>query len=119
MPHVLMIRDKPETIFDAKDFEYHIEQCMGYEAAAYFRELFEEAEAEVESAKRGENADLASYEASLESNATAFNDIQEVVFSILKYCHGLSNYPNKFKAVQPVMEKLQEIKKIINNQIWK
>lgn len=75
MPNVLMIRDKPETIFTARDFEYHIEQCMGYEAAAYFRELFEDAEAEVESAKRGENTDLASYEASLESNTRAFQDI--------------------------------------------
>lgn len=82
MPNVLMIRDKPETIFTARDFEYHIEQCMGYEAAAYFRELFEDAEAEVESAKRGENTDLASHEASLESNTRAFQDILETLTSM-------------------------------------
>lgn len=103
MAEVLMICDKPETIFDARDFQYHIEKHMGYEAADYFRKLFEDAEAE--------------YEASLDSNRTAFNDIQEVVFSILKYCHSISNYPIKYKAVLPVMEKLKEIKTIINNQI--
>lgn len=117
MTEVLMIRDKPETIFDARDFQYHIEKHMGYEAADYFRKLFEDAEAEIESAKRGENTDLASYKASLDSNRTAFNDIQEVVFSILKYCHSISNYPIKYKAVLPIMEKLKEIKTIINNQI--
>lgn len=106
MAEVIMIRDKPETIFDARDFQYHIEKHMGYEAADYFRKLFEDAEAEIESAKRGENTDL-----------TAFNDIQEVVFSILKYCHSISNYPIKYKAVLPIMEKLKEIKTIINNQI--
>ena len=110
MPHVLMIRDKPETIFDAKDFEYHIEQCMGYEAAAYFRELFEDAEAEVESAKRGENTDLASYEASLESNTRAFQDILENLTSIdLLYKQKVSK--------TKIAEQISVIRKTINNQI--
>lgn len=112
MPHVLMIRDKPETIFDAKDFEYHIEQCMGYEAAAYFRELFEDAEAEVESAKRGENTDLASYEASLESNTRAFQDILENLTSIEDLL-----YKQKVSKTK-IAEQISVIRKtIINNQI--
>lgn len=31
MAEVLTIRDKPETIFDVRDFQYHIEKHMGYE----------------------------------------------------------------------------------------
>lgn len=106
-----MIRDKPETIFDAKDFEYHIEQCMGYEAAAYFRELFEDAEAEVESAKRGENTDLASYEASLESNTRAFQDILENLTSIEDLL-----YKQKVSKTK-IAEQISVIRKTINNQI--
>lgn len=111
MPDVIMIRDKPETIFDARDFEYHIEKCMGYEASSYFRTLFEEAEAEVESAKRGENTDLASYEASLESNTRAFQDILEVLTSIEDML--CKQRVNKVK----IAEQISAIRKTINNQI--
>lgn len=111
MPNVLMIRDKPETIFTARDFEYHIEQCMGYEAAAYFMELFEDAEAEVESAKRGENTDLASYEASLESNTRAFQDILETLTSMEEMLY--KQRVNKPK----IAELISVIRKTINNQI--
>ena len=76
MGGVLMIAGKPETIFNARDFEYLVEKHMGYEAAKYFREYAEEADEEVRSAKAGENTDLASYEADLESNHRAFQDIQ-------------------------------------------
>ena len=72
MADVLMIAGKPETIFKARDFEYLVEKHMGYEAAKYFREYAEKADEEVRSAKAGENTDLASYEADLESNHRAF-----------------------------------------------
>lgn len=111
MPDVIMIRDKPETIFDARDFEYHIEKCMGYEASSYFRKLFEEAEAEFESAKRGENTDLASYEASLESNTRAFQDILEILTSIEDVLY--KQRVNKAK----IAEQISAIRKTINNQI--
>lgn len=111
MPDVIMIRDKPETIFGARDFEYHIEKCMGYEASSYFRKLFEEAEAEVESAKRGENTDLASYEASLESNTRAFRDILEILTSIEDVLY--KQRVNKVK----IAEQISAIRKTINNQI--
>lgn len=58
LAETLMIAGKPETIFTARDFEYLVEKHMGYEAA-----------------KAGENTDLASYEADLESNYRAFQDI--------------------------------------------
>ena len=79
---VLMIAGKPEPIFNARDFEYLVEKHMGYEAAKYFREYAEKADEEVRSVKAGENTDLASYEASLESNFRAFQDIQDELGSI-------------------------------------
>ena len=82
MADVLMIAGKPETIFKARDFEYLVEKYMGYEAAKYFREYAEEADEEVRSAKAGENTDLASYEADLESNRRAFQDIQDELICI-------------------------------------
>ena len=46
MADVLMIAGKPETIFNARDFEYLVEKHMGYEAAKYFREYAEKADTE-------------------------------------------------------------------------
>lgn len=51
MAEVLMIAGKPETIFNARDFEYLVEKYMGYEAAKYFREYAEKADEEVRSAQ--------------------------------------------------------------------
>ena len=84
MADVLMIAGKPETIFKARDFEYLVEKYMGYEAAKYFREYAEKADEEVRSAKAGENTDLASYEADLESNRRAFQDIQDELICMKK-----------------------------------
>lgn len=111
MPQVIMVRDKPETIFTARDFEYLVEKHMGYEAAKYFRAYAEEADEEVRSAKAGENTDLRNYEASLESNHRAFQDIQEEVQSF----ETILNAPrlNRLK----MMKAVQNIKTIISNQI--
>ena len=102
MADVLMIAGKPETIFKARDFEYLVEKHMGYEAAKYFREYAE---------KAGENTDLASYEADLESNHRAFQDIQTeaaVITGVLQ-----EKRINREKIAHAV----REIGKIISNQI--
>ena len=108
MADVLMIAGKPETIFKARDFEYLVEKHMGYEAAKYFREYADE---EVRSAKAGENTDLSSYEADLESNHRAFQDIQTeaaVITGVLQ-----EKRINREKIAHAV----REIGKIISNQI--
>lgn len=106
MADVLMIAGKPETIFNARDFEYLVEKHMGYEAAQYFREYAEKADEEVRSAKAGENTDLASYEANLESNQRAFQDIQDELMGISNILRWkrmnrelLSNYVNRIKTI--------------------
>lgn len=106
MADVLMIAGKPETVFNARDFEYLVEKHMGYEAARYFREYAEKADEEVRAAKAGENTDLASYEANLESNQRAFQDIQDELMGISNILRWkrmnrelLSNYVKRIKAI--------------------
>ena len=111
MADVLMIAGKPETIFDIRDFEYLVEKHMGYEAAKYFRDYIEQADEKVRLAEIGENTDLAAYEASLESNHRAFQDIQTeaaVITGVLQ-----EKRINREKIAYAV----REIGKIISNQI--
>lgn len=45
MQRVIELLDKKvETLFNRQDFEYLLEQYMGYEAVQYFRDLIEEIE---------------------------------------------------------------------------
>lgn len=87
LAEVLMIAGKPETIFKARDDE------------------------EVRSAKAGENTDLASYEADLESNHRAFQDIQTeaaVITGVLQ---------EKRINREKIAHAIREIGKILSNQI--
>lgn len=111
MAEVLMIAGKPETIFKAHDFEYLVEKYMGYEAAKYFREYAEKADEEVRSAKAGENTDLASYEADLESNRRAFQDIQDELICISNILRW------KRMNRELLSDHVKRIKTIISNQI--
>lgn len=111
MADVLMIAGKPETIFKARDFEYLVEKYMGYEAAKYFREYAEKADEEVRSAKAGENTDLASYEADLESNRRTFQDIQDELICISNILRW------KRMNRELLSDHVKRIKTIISNQI--
>lgn len=111
MAEVLMIAGKPETIFKARDFEYLVEKYMGYEAAKYFREYAEKADEEVRSVKAGENTDLASYEADLESNRRAFQDIQDELICISNILRW------KRMNRELLSDHVKRIKTIISNQI--
>ena len=45
MQRVIELLDKKvETLFNRQDFEYLLEQYMGYEAVRYFRDMIEEIE---------------------------------------------------------------------------
>lgn len=45
MQRVIELLDKKvETLFNRQDFEYLLEQYMGYEAVQYFRDIIEEIE---------------------------------------------------------------------------
>ena len=111
MADVLMSAGKPETIFDARDFEYLVEKHMGYEAAKYFRDYIEQADEKVRLAEIGENTDLAAYEASLESNFGAFEDIQTEVAAIMEILR------QKRIDRKRIARSAREIEKIISNQM--
>lgn len=42
MPNVLMVKDKPETLFSTRDFEELIDKHMGFECAKHYREQITE-----------------------------------------------------------------------------
>ena len=42
MPKVLMVKDKPETLFSTRDFEELIDKHMGFECAKHYREQITE-----------------------------------------------------------------------------
>ena len=109
MAEVLMVAGKPETVFNACDFEYLVEKHMGFEAAKYFREYAERADKELQTAKT--ETDLGSYEASLESNTRAKQDIQDSVQAITE----LLNAPRTNRV--KIAKHIQEIGKTISNQI--
>ena len=111
MANVLMIAGEPETIFDARDFEYQVEKHMGYEAAKYFRDYIERADEKVRVAEAGLNTDLDSYEASLESNCSAFEDIQVEAAVIMEVLQ------QKRIDRKRIAHAIREIGKIISNQM--
>ena len=69
------------------------------------------ADEEVKSAKAGENTDLASYEADLESNYRAFQDIQDELICISNILRW------KRMNRELLSDHVKRIKTIISNQI--
>ena len=108
---LMNIKDNYELILSTDDFKKMIELYMGDEAAAYFGEIVDSAYEAVRSASDKTNSDLLSYEASLESNAAAFTDIQEELANISEVIG------NKRMSRDKIAHSVLEIKKIINNQI--
>lgn len=116
MADVLLINGKAETIFEPKDFEYLIDKNLGYDAGKYFRELVEELKYAADETEVKVNTDLGSYEASLETNTRAFQDIEDVCRSMIADFNQEEGR-NKLATLRPWRNKVQEIVKIINNQI--
>jgi hypothetical protein len=105
MPEVITIRDKPETLFSARDFEYQVEKYMGYEAAEYFRKYAERADEEVRAALDHENTDYAAVESDLERADSLFNDIQDVVDRMKTILdEPRLNRQNLIRAVRDIQE---------------
>lgn len=117
MADVIILKDGSiETIFEPKDFKYLVEKHLGYDAETYFENLISELEQEVEDALDKEKSDLGSYEASLESNTRAFLDIKEICRSMIEDFNKEEGR-NRLAALRPWRNQVQEIIKIINNQI--
>lgn len=117
MADVITLKDgSVEIIFEPKDFQYLVEKHLGYDAETYFRTLIEKLQKEVEDALDKEQSDLGAYEASLESNTRAFIDIEEICRSMIEDFNKEQGR-NRLAALRPWRNKVEEILKIINNQI--
>lgn len=108
---LMNINDNYELILSADDFKRMIELYMGNEAAEYFGEIVASANEAVRAVSDKTNSDLLSYEASLESNTTAFTDIQDEIANISEVLDS------KRMSRDKIAHSVREIKKIINNQI--
>lgn len=108
---LMNIKGKNELVFNNKDFQCLIRKYMGNEAAVYFGEIVDYANKAVRAAKDKRNSDLSSYEASIESNATAFTDIQDELANISEVLDS-----NRISR-DMIAYYVSKIKKIINNQI--
>ena len=108
---LMNVKGNNELVFNPKDFKCLIRKYMGNEAAVYFGKIVDYANKSVRDAKDKRDNDLLSYEERLESNATAFTDIQEELENISEILD--SKKMNRDKIAHSVCE----IKKIINNQI--
>lgn len=112
MADVIVLKDQSvQTVFEPKDFQYLVEQFMGYDAEKYFRELIEKLQDEADYTTSKVDTDLESYEASLESNTACFQDILEVTEQMKSILEAPRMNKNKmFKLIE-------QVQKEINNQI--
>lgn len=108
---LMNINDNYELILSSDDFKKMVDLYMGDEAAAYFGEIVASANEAVRAISDKTNSDLSSYEASLESNATAFTDIQEELANISEVLDS------KRMSRDKIARSVREISKIISNQI--
>ena len=112
MPTVLTAKvEGAVTVFKPQDVLDIIDRHCGWDIAKYMRDLFDEYEDADHEAELRMNSDLNSYEASLESNATAFQDI-------LSEIEGLEQELDRARLNREKLHKrLAAVRKILNNQI--
>ena len=100
-----------ETLFKFRDFTDLVEFYMGHEAARWLENHVERLQEAADYTSAKVETDLSSYEASLESNQRAFEDLQD----ILKEVHGLIAARRVYKHA--VEQALIRGSSIIKNQI--
>lgn len=99
------------TLFKFRDFLDLVDQEMGMDAAKWLETHVNHLEEAADYTTAKVDTDLTSYEATLDSNRTAFMDIQyqaETVTGVLQ---------EKRINRQKIAQAIREIGKIINNQI--
>lgn len=108
---LITINGNNEIVFGPDEFKWLISKYMGDEAAEYFDGFVESAYKAISAAKDKTNSDLLSYEASLDSNSSAFFDILDVLKNISDILSSKRINRNK------IADYVGEISKIISNQI--
>ena len=111
-PCVVSLKDgSNHTLFKFRDFLELVDQEMGMDAAKWLEAHVNRLEAAADYTTAKIDTDLAGYEASLDSNRMAFQDVQtqaEAIMDVLQ---------EKRISRDDISHAVREIGKIINNQI--
>lgn len=111
-PVVVSLKDgSTHTLFKFRDFLELVDQEMGMEAAQWLETHTNQLEAAADYTTAKVETDLSGYEASLDSNTRAFQDIQAEAAAIMEILEG------KRIDRQKIAHAIREIGKIIKNQI--
>lgn len=111
-PCMINLKDgSTHTLFGFDDFLDLVEDRMGYDAAKWLRTHVEQAEAAADYTQAKVATDLTAYEADLESNRRALEDIQLEAATILGVLQG------KRVDRQKIARAGRAIARIISNQI--
>lgn len=117
MADVIVLKDgSVETIFEPRDFQYLVDKYMGWDAEKCFENIISNLQEEADYNKSKVETDLGSYEASLESNTAAFQDVLEICRSMIADFNKEEGR-NRLAALRPWRNQVEQIIKIINNQI--
>ncbi len=99
------------TLFQFRDFLELVDFYMGYEAMNWLETHVNRLEEAAEYTTAKVETDIPGYEASLESNTRAFQDIQEEAAAIMEVLQG------KRVDREKITHSVREIGRIIQNQI--
>jgi len=111
-PVVVSLKDgSNHTLFKFRDFLELVEREMGMDAAKWLETHVNQLEEAADYTQAKVGTDLTSYEASLDSNRTAFKDIQEGIGAIAELLDAPRINRKRISAA------VENISKIITNQI--
>ena len=111
-PCVVSLKDSSNhTLFQFRDFLELVDQAMGMDAAKWLETHMNRLEEAADYTTQSIESDLSSYEASLDSNRTAFQDIQDETAAIMEVLQG------KRVDREKITHSVREIGRIIQNQI--
>lgn len=111
-PCMLTLSDgKNHTLFKFRDFLELVDEKMGVEARRWLEERVGGLEEAADYTAQSVGTDLTNYEASLDSNRSAFEDIQTQAAAIMEVLQGPRMDRKK------ITRAVKEIGKIIGNQL--
>lgn len=116
-PLVLPLRDGTcVTLMRFEDFVRLVDERLGIDARNYVEANMAEWETLSDKVQQRIQSDLTSYESSLDSNRTAFQDIEEECRAMIGDFNRETGR-NRLAALRPWRNRVESIIKIINNQI--